>query len=262
MTVEQVVVKSSAGHQATLYHGDSYEVVKDIRGIDCVITDPPYLHAHMGGGGCFSEGPKANPKIMEATKGGALGNIIDSYDIGRCFDLWLATGAKTIVTFCSNAQIEETLRVSREREMMATVMFWWKYNACPFVNNTWWPDVEYFIHHRLPGAFMNNDVDNELKRRCRKRPSVTAEEFNGLGDGLHPTAKPVGLIQELVTVLCPEGGTVLDPFMGSGSTGVAAMNRKCNFVGIERAPCAEDEGKYFQLAENRIRTAATQKRMF
>ena len=67
--------------------------------------------------------------------------------------------------------------------------------------------------------------------------------------GLHPTQKPVALMEYLIKTYTNEGETVLDFTMGSGTTGVACMNTKRNFIGIER-----DE-KYFDIAEGRIRDA-------
>ena len=65
-------------------------------------------------------------------------------------------------------------------------------------------------------------------------------------DNTHPTVKPVKLMEYLVTLVTPKGGVILDPFLGSGTTGVACKNLDINFVGIER-----DED-YFELAKNRI----------
>lgn len=62
----------------------------------------------------------------------------------------------------------------------------------------------------------------------------------------HPTVKPIKLMQYLCKLITPPNGTVLDPFMGSGSTGVAARNLNFKFIGIEL-----DEG-YFEIAKNRI----------
>lgn len=67
--------------------------------------------------------------------------------------------------------------------------------------------------------------------------------------GLHPTQKPVALLEYLIRTYTNEGDTVLDNTMGSGSTGVACMNTGRNFIGIER-----DEG-YFKIAERRISEA-------
>lgn len=67
--------------------------------------------------------------------------------------------------------------------------------------------------------------------------------------GLHPTAKPVALLEYLIKTYTQEGETVLDFTMGSGSTGVAAKNLNRNFIGIEL-----DE-KYFNIAKERIECA-------
>jgi len=62
----------------------------------------------------------------------------------------------------------------------------------------------------------------------------------------HPTVKPTDLMRYLCRLVTPPGGTVLDPFMGSGSTGKAAMLEGFNFIGIER------EAEYIEIAKARI----------
>jgi len=62
----------------------------------------------------------------------------------------------------------------------------------------------------------------------------------------HPTVKPLALMNYLVKLITPKGGTVLDPFMGSGSTGVACRNLGMNFIGIEK------EQEYLDIARKRI----------
>lgn len=64
--------------------------------------------------------------------------------------------------------------------------------------------------------------------------------------GLHPTQKPVALLEYLIKTYTNEGMTVLDNCMGSGSTGVACLNTNRNFIGIEK-----DDG-YFEIAKKRI----------
>ena len=66
----------------------------------------------------------------------------------------------------------------------------------------------------------------------------------------HPTVKPTALMRHLVRLITPPGGTCLDPFLGSGSTGKAAMLEGFNFIGIER------EAEYVAIAEARIAHAA------
>lgn len=68
-------------------------------------------------------------------------------------------------------------------------------------------------------------------------------------DRLHPTQKPVALLEYLIKTYTLEGETVLDFTMGSGSTGVACKNTGRNFIGIER------DDKYFEIAKNRIEGA-------
>ena len=63
----------------------------------------------------------------------------------------------------------------------------------------------------------------------------------------HPTVKPIKLMEYLIRLVTPKGGIVLEPFMGSGSTGIAAKNLGMSFIGIER------EEEYFEIAKQRIK---------
>ena len=67
----------------------------------------------------------------------------------------------------------------------------------------------------------------------------------------HPTVKPIKLMKYLCRLITPKGGTVLDPFMGSGSTGMAAKEENFDFVGIEK------EEEYFNIASARIESVET-----
>ena len=69
-------------------------------------------------------------------------------------------------------------------------------------------------------------------------------------DNTHPTVKPLKLMRYLCRLITPKGGTVLDPFMGSGSTGIAAKDEGFEFIGIER------EKEYFEIAEQRVSVAS------
>jgi site-specific DNA-methyltransferase (adenine-specific) len=66
---------------------------------------------------------------------------------------------------------------------------------------------------------------------------------------IHPTVKPVDLMRYLITLVTPKGGTVLDPFMGSGTTAVAAIGEGVNWIGCEREP------EYVAIIEARIAAA-------
>jgi site-specific DNA-methyltransferase (adenine-specific) len=75
--------------------------------------------------------------------------------------------------------------------------------------------------------------------------------YHARESGLHPTQKPVALMEYLIRTYTNEGDTVLDNCMGSGTTGVACLNTGRKFIGIER-----DEG-YFQIAQRRINETMT-----
>lgn len=62
----------------------------------------------------------------------------------------------------------------------------------------------------------------------------------------HPTVKPTKLMAYLIRLITPPGGTVLDPFAGSGSTGVAAKEEGFGFIGIEKDP------EYYEIAKERL----------
>ena len=84
--------------------------------------------------------------------------------------------------------------------------------------------------------------------------SKTVHKFNNIiGNKLHPTEKPVDLLEYYLLNSSNLNDIVFDPFMGSGSTGVACVNNNRNFIGIELDPT------YFQIAKDRIGQAQFQK---
>ena len=94
------------------------------------------------------------------------------------------------------------------------------------------------------------EVYGEAKSKHRDNPDgsrypKTVLKY-GQEKGFHPTQKPVGLMEYLIKTYSDEGDVVLDNTMGSGTTGVAAMNTNRKFIGIESDP------KYFEIAKNRI----------
>jgi len=95
------------------------------------------------------------------------------------------------------------------------------------------------------GAYTNFRNDNEGTRYPKR-----VIHFGVVERGtVHPTQKPVPLLEYLIKTYTNEGETVLDSTMGSGSTGVACVNTGRSFIGIEK------DDKYFEIAENRISTA-------
>lgn len=100
------------------------------------------------------------------------------------------------------------------------------------------------------------DLDDVTHRRYGDRnagslPNQTAQG-EVTGKNFHPTVKPTQLMRYLVRLVTPPDGTVLDPFMGSGSTGKAAMLESFNFIGIEQS------AEYITICEKRIEHAKQQ----
>ena len=100
---------------------------------------------------------------------------------------------------------------------------------------------------RFPANVMHDGLQEDWARYfyC---PKVSKSE-RGEGN-THPTVKSQELMKYLCRLVTPKGGTVLDPFMGSGSTGMAAKDEGFEFIGIER------EKEYFEVAEKRIKAAS------
>jgi len=81
-------------------------------------------------------------------------------------------------------------------------------------------------------------------------------ERNAGANNTHPTVKPVELMKYLVRLVTPKGGVVLDPFMGSGSTGMGAREEDLRFIGIEK------EREYYEIAKARIKNVKPQLKLF
>lgn len=92
------------------------------------------------------------------------------------------------------------------------------------------------------GVFRNSAIN------CEMNATINGDKFYD-----HPTQKPIRLLRRLVKRV---KGTVLDPFMGSGTTGVACMEMGRPFIGIEQDP------KYFEIALERVTNAQRQERLF
>ena len=100
--------------------------------------------------------------------------------------------------------------------------------------------MEYIIYVHTKGSVFNNDAPFEYKKKCKIYPIMTSK------GKLHPTQKPLKLIEEFVMLHSLENQTVLDCFMGSGTCGVACKNLNRNFIGVEL------NKEYFEIAKTRI----------
>jgi len=126
-----------------------------------------------------------------------------------------------------------------DRKYSVTLLVWEKTNPVPFGNGKYISSIEFMVYVRGKGATYNNiGYEHQLKTFRYGSPSTKVR--------LHPTEKPNELLERLLRIHSNEGDIVLDPFMGSGTTGVACKNQGRDFIGIEL------DKKYFEIAKERI----------
>jgi len=200
---------------ATLYQGDSYQILPTLGWIDVIATDPPYV-IDMDGGGRF-----------RSTRGHF--NEIRDQDLDQGFDHTiinpLLCGA--VVVFCHNDQIPKLsiyLDGSFERQ---AVCIWRKKNPQPVANKHYRPVMEFYVHAWNRGHHPRGTLE-DLDRM------IVAMSPRGEAKFGHPTVKPDEVMDKIIRNCAP--GVIADPFMGTGSTGVAALKAGRQFTGVEKIP--------------------------
>jgi site-specific DNA-methyltransferase (adenine-specific) len=214
---------------ATLYLCDALELLRNTESVDAVITDPPYgIDGGKGG------------DAKDFAKGGYAASWPDTPE-------YIEAVCVPIITRC--IQIADAVSVTpgircihlypKARDMGC---FWTPAAAThgPWGMTTFQPILYYGKDHRAgKGALPSG------------RAVTEAAEKNG-----HPCPKPLKAWTWLVDKTAKPDGVVLDPFMGSGTTGVACVNTGRRFIGIEIEP------KFFEIACERISAAHSQQRLF
>lgn len=227
---------------AELWLGDCREVLPLIGPVDAVVTDPPYVLSDSSPGDAHQFG-----KSLRKFESDAYKAIVSGFDVSGVFDaLGEICKPFNLFCFCSNRQISEIMAYHEARGRATTLCVWHKTNAAPFANGVWRGDIEYCVHARESGAvFVGGAAE---KKKVTEHPIVQ--------DDAHPTVKPLPVVLKYVGICSRVGQTVLDPFMGSGTTGVACAQMDRRFIGIEREPA------YFDTACRRIAEAYAQPRLF
>lgn len=131
----------------------------------------------------------------------------------------------------------------------------WTYNKQMQERTGGWLSRVQYDFNAITHTTNYGKFDYAPKKKDNMRVPSSWQKFN-TEVGLHPTQKPVKLLEYLVKTYTNEGDTVLDNCMGSGSTGVACVNTNRNFIGIEL------DKNYFDIANNRIDEARKQLSLF
>ena len=234
---------------ATLYLGDCLEILPTLPKVDAVITDPPYSSGTRQAVNRLPSGiPKRGEKWAQA--GIVWDSSYSTWGLGHLFQ----------------AMLQRLKEILTDGAHFYSFMDWRHYpllclsieHSGLYQNNliVWDKGVyalggNYRSQHELI-AFASFGPARELLAHNIGNVVKTSR----VSGGDHPTEKPVELMEWIVKASCSKEHTVLDPFMGSGTTGVACMNLGRSFIGIEIEP------KYFDIACERIENAQRQQRMF
>jgi len=191
--------------------------------------DPPYI-LNTSGGGRFR---KSRTMLEEITEAG-IDKGFDHSIINP-----LLCGA--LICFCSNDQLPGLLPLVSGQFHRFALLDWTKPNPTPMANKHYRPDREFYIHAWDRGYHPQGELADKAR-------SITASSDRKLRRQYgHPTIKPAAVMDKIMRNVA--GETVCDPFMGTGSTGVAAIKAGKRFYGIERDP------KWFDVAVERISEA-------
>lgn len=231
--------------------GDSHDLIKRIpdHSVDFILTDPPYNLAQHSTGNIPLPGRSA------------MNNDLAPWDLiefkpEEWIDEFLRILKPTgnLFIFTSYNQIGKWYELLDHKFDATNFMVWHKTNPAPkvfkagFLNSC---ELIYTCWNKghtwnfINQAEMHNFIESSI---CMKPERLSNPK--------HPTQKPVAVLKKLITIASNEGDIIFDPFMGVGSTGVAALELGRKFIGYEVSP------KYFTAAEKRIKDTNMQQSLF
>ena len=218
--------------------GDAYRDIKKIddHSVDLIITDPPYDLNYCKRKNELGSITKSMSKLMEDLKdadviGGINYIILDEFvRIMKKINIYI---------FCNKRQILQYLNYFVGKHQCSfEILLWIKSNPVPNFYNKYLNDKEYCLFFRK-GVQMN--MIYERAHTYWITPTNKKDKLLYQ----HPTVKPQNIIEQLVLNSSNVGDTVLDPFLGSGTTAAAAIKWKRNFIGFEK------NEKYYRIAKQR-----------
>lgn len=209
--------------------GDSLSVLPTLPSVDMVLTDPPYLLT-SGGNGDYADWQLAKDydnsgKIIECD--------IDWPDFMPLIYNSMKIGTHAYV-MCNNRHVQAMLNAAESSGLKFHNLLAWDKMSCT-------PNRYYMKNMEFIGFFYKES--SKYLNDCSSQQLIACPQENYGG---HPTTKPTALMEYYIRNSSNIGDIVLDPFMGVGSTGIAALNAGRKFIGVEL-----DE-KWFNLAVKRI----------
>ena len=220
-----------------LRQGNCLEVMRNIPdgSVDLVVTDPPY-EIQTSGAGLYKQADKQYVKELCGMKDGFSPEILD--------ELCRVMKKINIYIFCSQKQIMPLLDYFvKGKKCNWNLLTWHKTNPVPACGNKYLTDTEFILFFREKGVPIYGEFKTKFTYYVTPLNQTDKKKFG------HPTIKPLEIVQNLILNSSAENEVVLDPFMGSGTTGVACVNTGRRFIGMELDPV------YFDIANKRINEA-------
>lgn len=222
-----------------ILNGDCQQILRTIpsSSIDLVITDPPYEIIGGKSGGCFGRDKRAYHSQLYDT--GLDAGCPDSV----LKELLRVMKKPNIYLWCNKNQLRQYIDFFEDAGCSTELLTWHKTNPVPTCNNKYLSDTEYCLYFRAGGVPMYGSYATKKKYYVTPTNKSDKEKYK------HPTIKPLDIIKNLVINSSKDGDIILDPFMGSGTTGVAvkSIGGGRRFIGIELDP------EYCKIAEERLK---------
>ena len=212
----------------TIYNMDCFDGMKLIPdgSVDLIVTDPPYV-VKWGDGGSVNRIKKLSSSLKQLTDA----DIVNGYDIlSFAKEVERLQGKEICAYFwCNKKQIPEYLAVYvGQMRCKFEIICWHKKNALPTYANKYLTDTEYCLYfHRGKGKTHPENYEDAKTYNVGLINHADKKLYN------HPTIKPLPMIEAMIRNSGTVGGVVLDPFMGSGTTAIAAVKNGMKFIGFE-----------------------------
>jgi site-specific DNA-methyltransferase (adenine-specific) len=212
--------------------GDCIEEMKKMadNSVDLILTDIPYGEVNRKSNG-----------LRNLDKG--VADIVN-FDLNHLIKEFIRLSKGSIYVFCGTEQVSEIRKVLVENGLSTRLCIWKKTNPSPMNGQSiWLSGIECCVYGKKKNAVFNEHCKNSVW------------EFPTEKGKLHPTQKPIKLFEYLVKVSTNTNNIVLDPFCGSGTTGVACLKNRIKFIGIEK------EEKYIPIINTRLKPYLEQQKL-
>lgn len=216
--------------------------------VDCVVTDPPYgVDVDITG----SQGRTQEQKHRGDVENDSLEDALNVFDSVLTETAQVLKSDGLLYIFASWKTYPEFVELIKKHGFTVyNCLVWVKTDTTPFSSY----EGRYQYQHEFI-IFAGWEDARELNQTPSDVMEYTEARFDDVAgqETVHPTQKPVSLISDLVKHSTQEGDTVLDPFMGSGTTAIAAIQNQRDYIGFE-----VDEDNYRSVIERRIGEAKRQ----